>query len=32
MPDMDGYELMMKKWTDQQIYEIPIICAMVSKI
>ena len=25
MPDMDGYELMMKKWTDQQIYEIPII-------
>jgi len=33
MPDMDGYELMMKKWTDQQIYEIPIIVvsAMVSK-
>lgn len=33
MPDMDGYELMMKKWTDQQIYEVPIIVvsAMVSK-
>lgn len=33
MPDMDGYELMMKKWTDQQIYEVPIVVvsAMVSK-
>jgi CheY-like chemotaxis protein len=33
MPDMDGYELLMKKWTDQQIYEIPIIVvsAMISK-
>ena len=33
MPDMDGYELMMKKWTDQQMYEVPIIVvsAMVSK-
>ena len=33
MPDMDGYELLIKKWTDQQIYEIPIIVvsAMISK-
>ena len=33
MPDMDGYELMMKKWTDQQIYEVPIVVvsARVSK-
>ena len=33
MPDMDGYELLMKKWTDQQVYEIPIIVvsAMISK-
>lgn len=33
MPDMDGYELMKKKWTDQQIYEVPIVVvsAMVSK-
>ena len=30
MPDMDGYELMMKKWTDQQIYEIPIIVVSAS--
>ena len=25
MPNIYGNELMMKKWTDQQIYEIPII-------
>lgn len=33
MPDMDGYELMMKKWTDQIMYEVPVIVvsAMVSK-